>query len=96
MVAQSDVTVIFSRWLTTSLFMPLGPREVETMRESSFAAEMLRSVAASRPSRDWWPSLSMPERPAAVLSAIDVMIEIIEECCFWFGVGGWGCLLLCF
>ena len=29
---------------------------------------MLRSVAASRPSRDVWPSLSIPESPAAVLS----------------------------
>ena len=43
------------------------------MRDSSFAAVMFRSVAASKPSRDSWPSLSIPERPAAVLSAIDMM-----------------------
>jgi len=36
---------------------------------------MLRSVAASRPSRDVWPSLSMPERPAAALRFIaDILL----------------------
>mmetsp|Transcript_22634 Transcript_22634/g.27757 ORF Transcript_22634/g.27757 Transcript_22634/m.27757 type:complete len:313 (-) Transcript_22634:121-1059(-) len=73
-VAQSLVTVMRSKWLTTSLFMPLGPSEVWTMRESSFEAEMLRRVAASRPSREVWPSLSMPERPAAEFRAMDVMM----------------------
>lgn len=60
--------------------MPLGPRDVWTMRDNSLEAEMLRSVAASRPSRDVWPSLSMPERPAAALRPIADMVEI--ECVF--------------
>jgi len=77
MVAQSDVTVMRSRWLTTSLFIPFGPREVWTMRDSSFEAEMLRSVAASSPSREVWPSLSMPCRPAAALSDIDDMVVLV-------------------
>mmetsp|Transcript_52936 Transcript_52936/g.63739 ORF Transcript_52936/g.63739 Transcript_52936/m.63739 type:complete len:226 (+) Transcript_52936:1151-1828(+) len=45
-VAQSFVTIIFSRWFTTSLFMPLGPRDVATIVESCRDAVMLRKVAS--------------------------------------------------
>mmetsp|Transcript_14394 Transcript_14394/g.30798 ORF Transcript_14394/g.30798 Transcript_14394/m.30798 type:complete len:260 (+) Transcript_14394:1006-1785(+) len=67
MVAQSDVTMILPRWLTTSLFIPLGPRDVRVMVDISRHASTLRMVAPSRPSMDWWPCLSMPPRPAAWL-----------------------------
>jgi len=55
------------------------------MRESSLAAVMLRRVAASRPSRDWCPSFSIPERPAAVFRFMDVMLMVLVLVC----VVGW-------
>mmetsp|Transcript_18 Transcript_18/g.49 ORF Transcript_18/g.49 Transcript_18/m.49 type:complete len:241 (+) Transcript_18:1340-2062(+) len=76
MVAQSDVTMIFPKWLTTSLFIPLGPRDVRVMVEISRQASTLRRGAPSRPCMLRWPFLSMPPRPAAWLYAIDCAIFI--------------------
>jgi len=54
------------------------------MWESSLAAVMLRRVAASRPSRDVWPSFSIPWSPAAGFSAIaDAMVGVFGG--FWWG-----------
>mmetsp|Transcript_9245 Transcript_9245/g.21793 ORF Transcript_9245/g.21793 Transcript_9245/m.21793 type:complete len:290 (-) Transcript_9245:105-974(-) len=85
MAAQSDVTMIRSRWLTTSLFMPLGPRDVETIRLRSRAASTLRTTVASGPDRCLWPDLSIPERPAAAFRFIDCAIFVMLGLAVWLG-----------
>mmetsp|Transcript_15851 Transcript_15851/g.35086 ORF Transcript_15851/g.35086 Transcript_15851/m.35086 type:complete len:257 (-) Transcript_15851:52-822(-) len=74
MVAQSLVTNIFSRWLMSNLFIPLGPRDVRTMAAMALPAWMLRMTAPCVPSKFFWPSLSMPCRPAAELRFMDFAI----------------------
>lgn len=51
MVAASEVTKIFSRWLTTSFFIAFGPRDVRVMTASPRQASMLRTIASSRPEK---------------------------------------------
>mmetsp|Transcript_16157 Transcript_16157/g.46396 ORF Transcript_16157/g.46396 Transcript_16157/m.46396 type:complete len:275 (+) Transcript_16157:1019-1843(+) len=90
MAAQSDVTMIRSRWLTTSLFMPLGPRDVETIRLRSRAASTFRRTVASGPDRCLWPDLSIPERPAAALRFIDWAMMVLLDFVLRFWVLGFG------
>mmetsp|Transcript_3787 Transcript_3787/g.5628 ORF Transcript_3787/g.5628 Transcript_3787/m.5628 type:complete len:235 (-) Transcript_3787:159-863(-) len=46
---QSEVTITFSKWFTTSFFRPLGPIEEDTMLAMSLAALMFLSTASSNP-----------------------------------------------
>ena len=69
--------------------MPFGPREVWTIRDSSFDAEMLRSVAASTPSREVWPSFNMPDSPAAVLRFIDILEGGFSYWIIYWFFGNW-------
>mmetsp|Transcript_4789 Transcript_4789/g.17394 ORF Transcript_4789/g.17394 Transcript_4789/m.17394 type:complete len:249 (+) Transcript_4789:908-1654(+) len=52
-VAASDVTNSFSRWLITSLFMPFGPRLVRVMSARSLHAATFLRMASSSPEKCW-------------------------------------------
>mmetsp|Transcript_14655 Transcript_14655/g.22115 ORF Transcript_14655/g.22115 Transcript_14655/m.22115 type:complete len:242 (-) Transcript_14655:21-746(-) len=73
-VAQSLVTIIFSKWFTTNLFIPFGPRDVCTIPAIALAASMLRSTAPCTPSKCLWPSFNIPPSPAAAFKFIDFAI----------------------
>lgn len=49
MVAASLVMKSFSRWFTTSLFMPFGPRLVRVMAARPLHASTFFKMASSRP-----------------------------------------------
>jgi len=75
MVAASLVTNNFSRWLMTSLFMPLGPMEVRVMAASCRHASMLRMIASSRPLYCLYPSFSrLVKPPGAPIRILPAMV----------------------
>mmetsp|Transcript_9863 Transcript_9863/g.31676 ORF Transcript_9863/g.31676 Transcript_9863/m.31676 type:complete len:247 (-) Transcript_9863:91-831(-) len=63
-VAQSDDTSVFPRWLITSFFIPFGPIDVRTIPANCCVAAMFRSTASSTPSARVVPSFSIPPSPA--------------------------------